>query len=260
MGKVNTLELKDVTVDFCSLSGGRFRAIDNISLSIENGELVSVVGRSGCGKTTLLNIIAGLVKPTSGTIELNGKRIEKPGRDRGVVFQADAVFLWKRVAQNIDFALRLGGTPKVERPISIMKYLKLVKLDNFTNFYPKELSGGMRKRLAIAMVLANRPELLLMDEPFGPLDYATKIELQMELESIRQETPITTFFVTHDVEEATYVADRVIVMDKGKIIDEVKVDIPRPRTLESRKKKDFLDISGYLLNRLIALSDVKAEV
>ena len=251
------LEIQHVSIDFNTVSGGTMRALDDINLTVEHGELVAVVGRSGCGKTTLMNIVAGLVKPTAGTCKLNGREIQSPSRERGVVFQAETVFGWKRVKDNLDFALELGGVAKQDRPALVEQYLKLVKLDSFANFYPKELSGGMKKRLQIAMVLANKPQLLLMDEPFGPLDYATKVELQPEVERIRLENPLTTFFVTHDVEEATFVADRIIMIEKGRIIEELKVDIPRPRPVEVRNSPEFHAISDYLLGKLLELSDVK---
>lgn len=254
------LELENVSMEFDTVSGEKMRALNNISLHVEQGELVAIVGKSGCGKSTLMNIVAGLVAPTSGTAKLNGKKIVAPGRERGVVFQGDVVFGWKRIGENVDFALKLGGIPKSDRPKQVYEYLKLVNLDNFIDFYPKELSGGMRKRLQIAMVLANRPELLLMDEPFGPLDYATKVELQTELEVIRMKNPITTLFVTHDVEEATFVADRIILIEKGEIIEEIKVDIPRPRPINIRKSPQFHRISDHLLSKLLLLSDVKNEV
>lgn len=254
------LDIEHVGIEFNTVSGGKMKALDDVSLTVDHGELVAVVGRSGCGKTTLMNVVAGLLKPTFGQCKLNGKEIEGPSRERGVVFQADAIFGWKRVKDNLDFALRLGGIQKSERPELIEKYLKLVNLENFGNFYPKELSGGMKKRLQIAMVLANKPKLLLMDEPFGPLDYATKVELQVELERIRLENPLTTFFVTHDCEEATFVADRIIMIEKGKIIEEKKVDIPRPRPIEVRNTPEFHEISDYFLDKLLKLSDVKSEV
>ncbi|EEG74354.1 ABC transporter, ATP-binding protein [[Clostridium] hylemonae DSM 15053] len=254
------LNIEHVSIEFNTVSGDKMKALDDISLDVAHGELVAVVGRSGCGKTTLLNIVAGLLEPTGGTCRLNGKEITGPGRERGVVFQADAVFGWKRVGDNVDFALKLGGVPKEERGQLITKYLKMVNLEKFTKFYPKELSGGMRKRLQIAMVLANQPKLLLMDEPFGPLDYATKVELQVEVEKIRLKNPLTTFFVTHDVEEATFVADRIIMIEKGKIVEELKVDIPRPRPVEIRNTAEFHAISDYLLGKLLELSDVKSEV
>lgn len=252
------LDIEHVCMDFNTVSGGHMQALDDINLTVEHGELVAVVGRSGCGKTTLMNIVAGLMRPTEGSCKLNGKEIEGPSRERGVVFQAETIFGWKRVKDNLDFALKLGEVAKADRPPLIEQYLRLVKLEKFANFYPKELSGGMKKRLQIAMVLANSPKLLLMDEPFGPLDYATKVELQLEVERIRLENPLTTFFVTHDVEEATFVADRIIMIEKGRIIEELKVDIPRPRPVEVRNSPEFHKISDYLLGKLLELSDVKA--
>ena len=250
------LNIDNITMEFNTVSGDRMKALDHVSLNVAHGELVAVVGRSGCGKTTLLNIVAGLIKPTDGS----WKEIEGPSRERGVVFQADAVFGWKRVGENVDFALKLGGVPKSERKELIVQYLRLVNLEKFEHFYPKELSGGMRKRLQIAMVLANQPKLLLMDEPFGPLDYATKVELQVEVERIRLQNPLTTFFVTHDVEEATFVADRIIMIEKGKIVEELKVDIKRPRPIEVRNTPEFHAISDYLLGKLLELSEIKREV
>ena len=253
------LDIEHVGIEFKTVSGGTMKALDDVSLTVDKGELVAVVGRSGCGKTTLLNVVAGLLKPTEGSCKLNGVPISGPSRERGVVFQADSVFGWKRVKDNLDFALKLGGIEKEKRPALIEHYLRMVNLENFGNFYPKELSGGMKKRLQIAMVLANKPQLLLMDEPFGPLDYATKVELQVEVERIRLENPLTTFFVTHDCEEATFVADRIIMIEKGKIIEELKVDIPRPRPIEVRNTPEFHQISDYLLDKLLELSEVKTE-
>ena len=175
-----------------------------------------------------------------------------PGRDRGLVFQSDAVFPWKRVGKNIDFALRLGGVPAAARPALIAEHLKLVKLSGTGGLYPKELSGGMRKRLAIAMVLANKPDMLLMDEPFGALDYATKVEMQLEVASLRETRPLTTLFVTHDVEEAVFLADQVIVMANGAIVDDVPIDLPHPRDLASRKSTEFALLAGRLLDQIMA--------
>jgi len=246
------LELRDATVRYRTLAGTDLTAVSGISLQVKEAEFLVIIGRSGCGKTTLLNLVAGLVPPTSGSVTLNGRPITKPDRDRGVVFQADAVFPWKRVAANLDFALRLGGSPRRDRPERIQHFLRLVNLEHAANLYPKELSGGMSKRLAIAMVLANRPDILLMDEPFGPLDYATRVELQIQLEEIRQSRPITTVFVTHDVEEAVFLADRVIVMANGSIIHSLQVPLARPRDLSVRRSQEFAEIASKLLAQIIA--------
>lgn len=254
------LDIVDVSIEFNTVSGGKIQALKNVSLSVEHGELVAIVGRSGCGKSTLMNIVAGLLKPTSGIVSLNKEKITGPGRERGVVFQSDVVFGWKRIGQNVDFALKLGGIAKEKRKELVHYYLDLVNLAPFASFYPKELSGGMRKRLQIAMVLANEPKLLLMDEPFGPLDYATKVELQMELQSIRSENPITTFFVTHDIEEATFLADRIILIEEGSVIEELEVNIPKPRHIDVRNTPEFHEITEHLLTKLLSLSEVKGEV
>ena len=236
---------------------GEMIALNGVSLDIKENEFICVVGPSGCGKSTLLNIIAGLSEPTSGKVYCDGKEVTGTGTERGVVFQQYALFPWMTVKKNVMFGLNLKGIKGKEAEDIAVKYIKMVQLEDFVNHYPKELSGGMKKRLQIAMVLANKPQLLLMDEPFGPLDYATKVELQLEVERIRLENPLTTFFVTHDVEEATFVADRIIMIEKGRIIEELKVDIPRPRPVEVRNSPEFHAISDYLLGKLLELSDVK---
>lgn len=253
------LNLSDVSVEFNAVSGGAMKALKNVSLKVEEGELVAIVGRSGCGKSTLLNVVAGLLNPTSGEAKLYEKTITKPGRDRGVVFQADAVFAWKKVYQNLEFALRLANVPKEERSTKIDEYLDMVYLKKFKTFYPKELSGGMKKRLQIAMVLANEPKMLLMDEPFGALDYATKIDMQMEVEKIRLKRPLPTLFVTHDVEEAVYLADRIIMMDKGEIVEEMNIDYQRPRGLKIRQSQDFLNKTRHFLEKLLESEMEKEE-
>ena len=251
-GSLGDLELRNVSVVYETVSGSEVSALQTIDLTVPNGQFLVVIGRSGCGKSTLLNVVSGLVKPTSGSISLGGKPVTGPGRDRGLVFQSDAVFPWKRVGKNIDFALRLGGVPAAARPALIAEHLKLVKLSGTGGLYPKELSGGMRKRLAIAMVLANKPDMLLMDEPFGALDYATKVEMQLEVASLRETRPLTTLFVTHDVEEAVFLADQVIVMANGAIVDDVPIDLPHPRDLASRKSTEFALLAGRLLDQIMA--------
>jgi len=247
-----TLELRGAAVSYGTVSGGTVVALHDVNLVVPDGQFVVVIGRSGCGKSTLLNVVSGLVRLTAGTATLGGRAITGPGRDRGMVFQSDAVFPWKRVGKNVEFALRLGGVPASARPALVAEHLDLVRLSGTDDLYPKELSGGMRKRLAIAMVLANRPNMLLMDEPFGALDYATKVEMQLEVTALRETRPLTTMFVTHDVEEAVFLADRVIVMAGGTIIDDVLVDLPRPRSLASRKSPEFARLAGQLLDQIMA--------
>ena len=190
-----------------------------------------MIGRSGCGKSTLLNVVSGLVAPTSGSVTLGSKRITSPGRDRASVRSPSS----RGSGLKVDFALGLGGVPANARPALVAEHLELVRLSGTENLYPKELSGGMRKRLAIAMVLANKPDMMLMDEPFGALDYATKVEMQLEVVALHESRPLTTMFVElHDVEEAVFLADRVVVMAGGSIIDDVAVPLSRPRDLASR--------------------------
>ena len=245
------LELRDVSVVYTTVAGTTVTALNKVDLFVPDGQFVVVIGRSGCGKSTLLNVVSGLVAPTSGSVTLGSKRITSPGRDRGLVFQSDAVFPWKRVGKNVDFALRLGGVPANARPALVAEHLELVRLSGTENLYPKELSGGMRKRLAIAMVLANKPDMMLMDEPFGALDYATKVEMQLEVVALRESRPLTTMFVTHDVEEAVFLADRVVVMAGGSIIDDVAVPLSRPRDLASRKSAEFARLAAQLLDQIM---------
>jgi len=219
--------------------GAEIVALSHVDLEVANGEFVAVVGPSGCGKTTLLNQIAGLSAPTSGEIVVHSLPVRGPGRDRGMVFQADALFFWRTVRRNVEYGLEVQGLPVRERRERAEHYLKLVGLSAFADLYPKELSGGMKKRCQIATVLANNPEVLLMDEPFGALDYPTKCQLQDELLKILGREPKATVFVTHDIEEALFLADRVVVMGRGVIRHIVDVDFPRPRASDLRIHPEF---------------------
>jgi NitT/TauT family transport system ATP-binding protein len=209
-------------------------AIDGVSFSVDEGEFVSILGPSGCGKTTVLNIIAGFLPPTSGTLLLNGRPIDGPGPDRGVVFQSFALFPWRTVLQNVTFGLKMRGVPKAQREKSAREYLTLVGLEGFENRYPHELSGGMRQRVGVARVLANEPAVMLMDEPFASVDAQTRMSLQQDLTTIWERRRPTIFFVTHDVEEAVFLSNRIIVLTRrpSKVREIVAVDIPRPRNWE----------------------------
>lgn len=214
-----------------STVGQESLAIDNVSLSIRTGEFVCLVGPSGCGKTTLLNIIAGFILPTGGTVRLRDKVIKRPGPDRGVVFQEYSLFGWLTVRGNVEFGLRMAGTPANERQRIATHYLRLVGLEAAAARYPFELSGGMKQRVAIARALVTNPEVLLMDEPFAALDAMTRSSLQSELLSIWETERKTVVFVTHNIAEALYLGDRLIVMSPGpgRIQDEVVVPLARPR-------------------------------
>lgn len=209
--------------------------LSNINLEIKSGEFICLLGPSGCGKSTLLNIIAGLEKETEGRVLLNDQVITKAGPDRAVMFQESALFPWLRVIDNVEFGMKIRGVPKAERYEKAMKYLKMVHLTKFQNSYIHELSGGMRQRVALARALTLDSEVLLMDEPFAALDSQTKLILQMELQQIWWETKKTIIFVTHNVEEAVLLADRVLVMSAspGVIKKEFKIQLARPRQLEN---------------------------
>jgi NitT/TauT family transport system ATP-binding protein len=209
--------------------------LEDISLKINQGEFVCLLGPSGCGKSTLLNVIAGLEKATQGKVFLNGNEIKDAGPDRVVMFQESALFPWLKVIDNVEFGMKMAGIPKAERREKALRYLKIVHLTKFQNSYIHELSGGMRQRVALARALTMDSEVLLMDEPFAALDSQTKSILQQELQQIWWETKKTIIFVTHDVEEAVLLADRVIVMsaNPGKIKRDFRVQLARPRRLES---------------------------
>ena len=193
---------------------GKTVALNGVNLDIMENEFICVVGPSGCGKSTLLNIIAGLLEPTSGAAYLDGKQIEGTGVERGVVFQQYALFPWRTVIKNVMFGLEMKKVPKAEAEQTARKYIEAVGLKGFENSYPKELSGGMKQRVAIARAYAANPEVLLLDEPFGALDAQTRVQLQTELLNTWEQEKKTCFFITHDVDEAIILAQRVIIMSR----------------------------------------------
>lgn len=227
---------------------GEMVALNGVSLDIHENEFVCVVGPSGCGKSTLLNIIAGLTEPTSGEVYCNGNQVHGTGTDRGVVFQQYALFPWLTVKKNVMFALEMQGKRGKEAEEIAMRYLEMVDLVKFENHYPKELSGGMKQRVAIARAYAANPEVLLMDEPFGALDAQTRTQLQSELIETWEKEQKTCFFITHDVEEAIILAQRVVIMSArpGRIKDIVDIDIPHPRTQETKMSPQFLELKNYI--------------
>ena len=220
---------------------GKMVALNGVDLDIYENEFICVVGPSGCGKSTLLNIIAGLLEPTSGAVYVNGKKVEGTGPERGVVFQQYALFPWLTVIKNVMFGLKLKGMPDDQAREIAMKYIKMVQLEDFVDAYPKELSGGMKQRVAIARAYAAEPEVLLMDEPFGALDAQTRTQLQTELLETWERDKKTCFFITHDVDEAIILAQRVIIMSArpGRIKEIVDIDIPYPRTQETKLTPEF---------------------
>jgi NitT/TauT family transport system ATP-binding protein len=224
-------------------------ALDDISLEIEDKEFVCFVGPSGCGKTTLLRIIAGLDTATSGQVRLRDTPIMGPDPKRGMVFQEYSLFPWRSVQDNITFGLEMRGVPKGDRKSVADTYLDMVGLTQFRDAYPYELSGGMRQRVAIARALANEPDVLLMDEPFGALDAQTRNAMQRELLDIWEKTQKTILFVTHSVDEAVFLADRIVILSPrpGRICDSIRVDLPRPR---DRTSPEFAEVRRYVLGMM----------
>lgn len=228
------LEIKNVSKKFITKNKETF-TLDNINLTIKKGEFVCLLGPSGCGKSTLLNIIAGLLKASSGTVILNGEVVKEVGPDKAMMFQESALFPWLNVIDNVEFGMKMAGIPKETRRVKAIKYLKMVHLSKFQKSYVHELSGGMKQRVSLARALTLDSELLLMDEPFSALDSQTKSILQLELQKIWWETKKTIVFVTHNVEEAVLLGDRVVVMsaNPGKIKREFKIQLARPREAQS---------------------------
>lgn len=219
-----------------------FTALKDINLTIYKGEFISIVGPSGCGKSTLLDIIAGLAKPSEGEIYIDNKLITGPDLDRGIVLQGYALFPWRTVRHNVEFGLEIKGVPKTQRKDISQKFIELVGLKGFEDRYPYELSGGMKQRVAIARALAYDPEVLLMDEPFAAVDAQTRETLQDELLRIWEETHKTIIFVTHSIEEAVLLSDRVAVMsaNPGSVREVIDINLPRPRRAgDVRTSADF---------------------
>lgn len=245
------LEIRALRKDF-SGAAGPVTALEGIDLDVAEGELAVIVGPSGCGKSTLLNILAGLEHGTGGEARIDGRPITGPGADRGMVFQSYTLFPWLSVRENVEFGLRIKGVPKGERAETARRYLGLVGLADFENALPKELSGGMKQRVAIARVLANQPRMLLMDEPFGALDAQTRLVLQELLLGIRAQERSTVLFITHDIDEAILLADNVYVMSRrpGRLKARIPVDIPRPRDHRVTVSADFAAVKARIMELL----------
>lgn len=231
---------------------GQVTALEDINLTVDRGELAVIVGPSGCGKSTLLNIVAGLEGASSGAAVLEGEPITGPGADRGMVFQSYTLFPWLTVRKNVEFGLRLKGVPAAERAETARKYIDLVGLGEFENALPKELSGGMKQRVAIARVLANKPVMLLMDEPFGALDAQTRLLLQELLLDVWRQESSTILFITHDIDEAILLADNVYIMSRrpGRIKAKVPVDIARPRDHKASLTPEFSRVKSRIMDLL----------
>ncbi len=242
------LRIEGLTKDFRTRAG-LVRALEDVSLSVEENEFVTLVGPSGCGKSTLLAIVAGLEEPTAGTVQVDGVEVTGPGRDRGLVFQAYTLFPWLSVRENVAFALHGEALSRREVAERVDEHLAIVGLEAFADAYPRELSGGMKQRVAIARALVYRPKVLLMDEPFGALDAQTRAAMQELLVSVWERHRITVLFVTHDVDEAVLISDRVYVMSPrpGRIVQVVDVTLDRPRSYDMEVSPDFVAIKAKVL-------------
>lgn len=227
-------------------------ALKDINLEVKESEFVVMVGPSGCGKSTLINIIGGLEEATEGSVEIDGREVSGPGADRGMVFQGYSLFPWLTVQKNIEFGLKMKKVPKAEREKIAQEYIQLVGLSGFENALPKQLSGGMKQRVAIARTLANQPEILLMDEPFGALDAQTRVVMQELLARISRETKNTILFITHDIDEAILLADRIYVMSRrpGTIREVMEVKIPGERNHEILVTPEFLAMKRKIMEML----------
>lgn len=226
----------------------RFEALRDIDLTIGENEFLTIVGPSGCGKSTLLRMVAGLDEPSGGSLQVDGEDIIGPGADRGMVFQGYTLFPWLTVRENIEYGMKLKGISILDRRKLSNYFLKVIRLESFAKSYPKQLSGGMKQRVAIARALANRPKVLLMDEPFGALDAQTKLEMQEMLLEVWEREKTTVLFITHDIDEAIFLSQRIVVMGAGpgRILKEYRVELPEGRSPEVREHPDFLALKREL--------------
>lgn len=246
------IKVQNITKSFRNEEMERLSILQNISFQIENQEFVSFVGPSGCGKSTLLRIIAGFLNADEGAVEIDGKKIEGPGKDRLMVFQDYVLFPWKSVWNNIALGLKLGKNNKEYIHNKVAWAIEMVGLNGFEKSYPHQLSGGMKQRVAIARAYAVNPSVLLMDEPFGALDAQTRTQLQSELLETWEKERKTCFFITHDVDEAIILAQKVIIMSArpGRIKEIVEINIPYPRTQETKMAPEFLELKNHIWSQV----------
>ncbi len=242
----------NVNLTFAPKNRASVNALNDFNVSVEEGEFVSIVGPSGCGKSTFLNVLLGLIPPNSGEMAIHGKKISGPGQDRAMVFQEFGLLPWRTVQDNITLGLELRGVSAAERNQVAEKFIEMVGLQGFERHYPHELSGGMKQRVGLARALVTDPEVLLMDEPFASLDAQTRDLMQAELLRIWQEAKKTVLFVTHQIEEAVYLSDRVIVMTKrpGRAKRIIDVGLNRPRDYEMRVSQEFNELRLEIWNEL----------
>ncbi|MGJ4885360.1 ABC transporter ATP-binding protein [Bradyrhizobium oligotrophicum] len=252
---MTTLVIDQVTRIFPARQGhAPTRALEPVALTIGNNDFVTILGPSGCGKSTLLRIVAGLDHPTSGKVLLDGREVEGPGADRGMVFQSYTLFPWLTVRENIAFGLRERGVPEDKRNAVADRFIQQIGLEGFENHWPKQLSGGMQQRCAIARALANDPKILLLDEPFGALDNQTRVLMQEMLLGIWERDQKTVLFVTHDIEEAIFLGSRVLVMSArpGRVKADIKIELPHPRSYKIKTSPEFVALKERLVEEIRA--------
>ncbi|WP_048646740.1 ABC transporter ATP-binding protein [Nitratireductor soli] len=246
------IEVHDVSKFFVSADGRKTRALDKVNLSVGRGEFVSIIGPSGCGKTTMLKMVAGILGWDEGQISVMGAPVSGPGPERATVFQSFALLPWLTVLDNAAFGLKMRGEDKATRHAKARTLLETVGLGDFANAYPTELSGGMQQRVGLARALAVSPNVLLMDEPFSAIDAQTRLILQTELLDVWSQTDLSVLFITHAMDEAVFLSDRVIIMGArpGHVTDVIDVDLPRPRTEETRRDPRFVELTARVWDRL----------
>jgi NitT/TauT family transport system ATP-binding protein len=256
----NVVELRKVSKTFLAPDGKEFQAVRDVNLTIRDepgvGEFRVFLGPSGCGKSTILNMVAGLYGPTTGEVLFRGKPVPGPGPDRGMVFQSYSSYPWLTVLENVAFGLKLRGVPRDERERTARAWIEKVGLKGCERKYPKHLSGGMRQRVAIARTLAVKPQVILMDEPFGALDVQTRLGMQNLINELWEEIEGTILFVTHDIPEAVYLADKIHILSAGPgtIADEIDVDLPLHRTEDLKSTPRFRELEALVLDRIRALA------
>ncbi len=254
----HVLELRKVSKTFINPDGRSFPAVRDIDLTIGDepgrGEFRVFLGPSGCGKSTILNIVAGLYEPTSGQALLRGQPITGPGPERGMVFQSYSSYPWLTVLENVAFGLKLRGTPAKESEETARSWIQRVGLEGTEKKYPKQLSGGMRQRVAIARTLAVKPQVILMDEPFGALDVQTRLGMQSLINELWEQIDATILFVTHDIAEAVFLADRIHILSAGPgtLVDDVEVDLPKHRTEDLKQTRRFQELEDLVLGKIRA--------
>lgn len=245
------LRATDVSLEYVNRrTGKRLLALDKVNLEVRQGEFVCIVGPSGCGKTTFLSCVDGLIPTTSGSITLDGREVTGPGHDRAMVFQQASLLPWRTVMGNVTYGLEIQGWDKKRARERGREFVRLVGLDGFADAYPTELSGGMQQRVNLARALATDPEMLLLDEPFAALDAQTREFMQAELLKIWQATRKTALFITHQINEAIYLADRVLVFSArpGRVREDIRIDLPRPRSLRIKRDPTFLEYEDHIWN------------